>query len=109
MVYLEQILENLTISINATISEVQELKNLVMTFAEKNPGEFISLKQLADTGKWPYTEMATRKMIERGKLKEGYHYKKIDGRYIFSFSALQKYLENNFYSNKKQNIKKIGA
>lgn len=98
--YLEQILEDIFVKQDKILSELESLKEKLNIISKKDFNEFVSLRQLIDSGVWPYTEMATRKMIQRKKLIEGYHYKKIDKRYIFSKKALINYLEQHFYNKK---------
>jgi len=95
--YLEQILDDLICKQEKILNEIEELKKTLKLISEPRYSKFVSLKQLIAIGIWPYTEMATRKMIQRKKLKEGYHYQKIDNRYIFSKPALVEYLENQFH------------
>ncbi|MGE4466138.1 hypothetical protein [Sphaerochaeta sp.] len=98
--YLEQILEEISVTnkkLTARMAELEKVMNDKLIAPEK---EFVTLKELAESGKWPYTLQATRKMIERGKLEERYHFNKIDGKWIFSWPALREYLENKFYSKR---------
>lgn len=98
--YLEQILEEISITNKKLTARVAELEKVMTDRLVTPEKEFMTLKELVESGKWPYTQMATRKMIERGKLQECYHYNKIDGKWIFSWAALKEYLEIKFYSKR---------
>lgn len=43
-------------------------------------------------------------MIERGKFVEGYHYRKVNGRILVYWPAMNEYLEKKFFS---KNVKGV--
>lgn len=98
--FLEQILEDLSVTNKKLKEKVERLEKIIEEKVVAPEMEYVGIKQLANSGKWPYSEMATRKMIERGKFIEGIHYKKIDGRVICHWPSMKEYLENRFYQKR---------
>lgn len=94
--YIEQAMENVLNTMYEIKAKLERLESSVSHPAEDVSTEFITLKQIGELKEWPYTEAATRKMILRGKLIEGVHYSKVDGKIICKWSACQHFLKKNF-------------
>jgi len=98
--FLEQILEEIAVTNKRLSARVEELEKVMNEKISGPTADFMTIKQMVTTGQWPYSEQATRKMIERGKFEENYHYNKIDSKYICNWKAMQEYLENKFYTRR---------
>ena len=96
--YLEQILEEIKSSIKVLNLRIENLA-ASLSSSKNIQSEYLTIKQLVNSGFWPYSEHATRKMIDRKKLIEGIHYSKINGRIIMYLPALKNFLQENFYSH----------
>jgi hypothetical protein len=90
--YLETILEEIKIEISKLREEVNSLKSIQKPYIP----EYCFISDLKNFPFWPYSVQATRKMITRGKLIEGIHYKKVDGKIICNINMLKEYIGQNF-------------
>ena len=93
--FIEQTMENMLNTIYEIKAKLEKLEGTVSQ-PQEDSTEFLTLKQIGQLKDWPYTEAATRKMILRGKLIEGVHYSKVDGKIICKWSACQHFLKKNF-------------
>lgn len=93
--FIEQAMENMLNTIYEIKAKLEKLEGAVNQ-PQEDSTEFLTLKQIGQFKEWPYTEGATRKMILRGRLIEGVHYSKVDGKIICKWSACQQFLKKYF-------------
>ena len=98
--YLENILEDIKIEISKLKKEIISLKNNQKNSQDTLP-VYAFITDLKKIPFWPYSPSATRKMITRGKLINGIHYTKLDGKIICNISSLKDYIEKNFITLKR--------
>lgn len=86
--------------LEATLGElsslVMQLRRSAQAQADSLPGreaqpEYLSVKQLA--ARIPYKEHTIRNLISAGEFREGFHYYKRRGRVMFSWPAVQGWVE----------------
>ena len=94
--YLEEILEDLKKEIKSINKQIISLEKKINN--TESSTQFAFINQLSKMDFWPYSPAATRKMISRGKLIEGVHYQKVDGRIICNIIALKNFIAQKFTS-----------
>jgi len=94
--FLEQTLDELVTAIHEMKCKLEQLESNFSNEASGEDAEFITIKQIGEHKDWPYSDSATRKLITRGRLTEGVHYFKVEGKIICKWSACRSYLSKNF-------------
>ena len=67
--------------------------------------DYLSLKELCE--RIPYNDQTIRNMMTKGKLLLGTHYYKPNGRLIFKWSAIVKWIEGEQESRSKLSRKRV--
>jgi len=98
--YIEETLAQLSEQLNSLALKVERIQKILETSKSIDNAEFLSINQICECKFWPYTASATRKMITREKLIEGYHYYKFDGKIICSVEAFKNYMKNKFVNKR---------
>jgi hypothetical protein len=96
VMFLEQTLDELVSTIHEMKCKLDKIESNFSTEANADDAEFITIKQIGEHKDWPYSDSATRKLISRGRLMEGVHYFKVEGKIICKWSACRSYLSKNF-------------
>jgi hypothetical protein len=94
--FIEQTLNEMMTTIHELKCKLEKIETFVTSDAKNDDSEFITIKQISEHKDWPYSSAATRKLITRGRLLEGVHYFKVEGKIICKWSACYSYLSKNF-------------